>query len=60
MISNSPSRNQLPEMRSFGGHGYSHILRNIPELFKRLGFDKNMLKKLIHENPLKVLSLKEV
>tara|TARA_B100000989_G_scaffold287912_1_gene258023 strand:+ start:1675 stop:2694 length:1020 start_codon:yes stop_codon:yes gene_type:complete len=47
-------------MRSFGGHGYSHILRNIPELFKRLGFDKNMLKKLIHENPLKVLTLKEV
>ena len=47
-------------MRSFGGHGYSHILRNIPELFKRLGFDKNMLKKLIHENPLKGLTLKEV
>ena len=27
-------------MRSFGGHGYSHIIRNIPELFKRLGFHK--------------------
>ena len=47
-------------MRSFGGHGYSHIVRNVPELIKRLGFENSMLKKLIYENPLNVLTLKEV
>lgn len=47
-------------MRSFGGHGYSHIIRNIPELFKRLGFDVSLLKKLIHENPKNILTFEEL
>ena len=47
-------------MRSFGGHGYSHILRNIPELLTRLGFDINLLKKLIHENPKAILTFEEL
>jgi phosphotriesterase-related protein len=47
-------------MRSFGGHGYSHIIRNIPELLSRLGFDINLLKKLIHENPKNILTFEEL
>jgi len=45
-------------MRSFGGHGYSHILRNVPELMKRLGLDTELFKQLTHTNPRKVLALR--
>jgi phosphotriesterase-related protein len=46
-------------MRSFGGHGYSHIIRNIPELLTRLGFDIGLLDKLIHRNPKNILAFEE-
>ncbi len=43
-------------MRSFGGHGYGHILRNGPELFKRLGLDEILLEQLIKINPRETLA----
>jgi phosphotriesterase-related protein len=46
-------------MRSFGGHGYGHIIRNIPELLTRLGFDVGLLEKLIHRNPKNILAFEE-
>ena len=46
-------------MRSFGGHGYGHIIRNIPELLTRLGFDVGLLEKLIHHNPKNILAFEE-
>ena len=45
-------------MRSFGGHGYGHILRNGPELFKRLGIDESLLEQLIKINPRETLAFK--
>ena len=45
-------------MRSFGGHGYGHILRNGPELFKRLGIDEILLEQLIKINPRETLAFK--
>ena len=47
-------------LRSFGGHGYSHIIRNIPELLVRLDFDVSLLDKLINENPKNILSFEEL
>jgi len=47
-------------LRSFGGHGYSHIIRNIPELLVRLDFDVSLLDKLINENPKNILTFEEL
>lgn len=46
-------------MRHWGGHGYGHILRNVRPLMMRLGFDPALIGALLHETPLRLLSLKE-
>jgi phosphotriesterase-related protein len=44
-------------MRRWGGHGYGHILRNLPPLMRRLGFDPALIAKLVRDTPLRLLTL---
>lgn len=46
-------------MRRWGGHGYGHLLRNIPALMRRLGFEPTLILKLLRDNPLRLLTLRE-
>ena len=46
-------------MRSFGGHGYSHIIRNVPELLIRLGLDRDLMDQVINQNPKNILRFEE-
>lgn len=46
-------------LRHWGGHGYGHILRNIPPLMRRLGFDPDLIRKLLRDTPLRLLTLQE-
>lgn len=41
----------------WGGHGYGHILRNIPPLMARMGFPARDFARLVQENPLKLLTI---
>lgn len=44
-------------MRRWGGHGYGHILRNLPPLMRRLGFDAALMARLLRDTPLRLLTL---
>ncbi len=44
-------------MRHWGGHGYGHILRNMPALMRRLGFEPALIRRLLRETPLRLLTL---
>lgn len=46
-------------MQSWGGHGYGHILRNVVPLMRRLGFADGLVRALLTDNPLRLLTLKE-
>lgn len=46
-------------LRQWGGHGYGHILRNVVPLMKKLSFEASLIRQLMRENPLKLLTLKE-
>lgn len=46
-------------LRRWGGHGYGHILRNVPPLMVRLGFDPGLIEALLRHTPLRLLTLKE-
>jgi len=46
-------------MKRWGGHGYGHILRNVPALMRRLGFDENLVNALLGATPLRLLTLEE-
>jgi phosphotriesterase-related protein len=46
-------------LRTWGGHGYGHILRNVCHLMNRLAFSPSLVADLLRENPLKLLTLKE-
>ena len=43
----------------WGGHGYGHILRNIPALMRRLGFEPALIERLLRDTPLRLLTLPE-
>jgi len=43
----------------WGGHGYGHILRNMPALMRRLDFPERLVAALLRETPLRLLTLKE-
>ena len=47
-------------MRRWGGHGYGHILRNVVPLMKKFGFEASLINQLLRENPLGLLTLKEI
>ena len=44
-------------MRAWGGHGYGHILRNIPALMARMGFAPADFIRLVRLNPLRLLAM---
>ena len=44
-------------MRCWGGHGYGHILRNMPALMSRLGFEHALVTQLLRDTPLRLLTL---
>lgn len=44
-------------MHRWGGHGYGHILRNMPALMRRLGFDPALVGRLLRDTPLRLLTL---
>ncbi|MEM1363668.1 MAG: hypothetical protein AAGF94_18530 [Pseudomonadota bacterium] len=46
-------------LRRWGGHGYGHILRNVRPMMQRLGFDPELIVKLLRETPLRLLTLPE-
>jgi phosphotriesterase-related protein len=46
-------------LRRWGGHGYGHILRNMPELMRRLGFEPALIARLLRDTPLRLLTLQE-
>lgn len=47
-------------LRHWGGHGYGHILRNVPGLMRRLNFPPTLVDALMRDNPLRLLSFKEI
>lgn len=44
----------------WGGHGYGHILRNVRPLMARLGFSDALVRALVRDTPLRLLTLAEV
>lgn len=44
-------------MQNWGGHGYGHILRNIPGLMARMGFGTDDFTRLTRTNPLHLLTI---
>ena len=44
-------------MLRWGGHGYGHILRNIPALMGRMGFASGDFSRLVRTNPLRLLAM---
>lgn len=46
-------------LRRWGGHGYGHILRNMPTLMRRLGFEPALIARLLRDTPLRLLTLRE-
>lgn len=46
-------------LRQWGGHGYGHILRNVPALMRRLGFEPALIARLLRDTPLRLLTLPE-
>ncbi len=46
-------------MRRWGGHGYGHILRNVRPLMERLEFSDALIRALLRDNPLRLLTLAE-
>lgn len=46
-------------LRRWGGHGYGHLLRNVPALMRRLGFDPALIRHLLRDNPLRLLTMQE-
>lgn len=47
-------------LRHWGGHGYGHILRNMPALMRRLGFEPDLIGRLLRDTPLRLLTLSEI
>ena len=45
-------------LRTWGGHGYGHILRNVCHLMTRLAFSPSLVAELLRKNPLNLLTLK--
>ncbi len=46
-------------LRRWGGHGYGHILRNVRPLMERLEFAEVLIRALLRDNPLRLLTLAE-
>jgi phosphotriesterase-related protein len=46
-------------MTRWGGHGYGHVLRNLPALMARLEFPAVLIEALRRTTPLRLLTLKE-
>lgn len=46
-------------MRRWGGHGYGHILRNVRPLMERLEYSEALIRALLRDNPLRLLTLAE-
>lgn len=46
-------------MTRWGGHGYGHVLRNLPALMRRLEFSAGLIEALMRTTPLRLLTLKE-
>lgn len=46
-------------LRHWGGHGYGHILANVVPLMRRFGFEPSLIRKLLQDTPIRLLTLKE-
>jgi len=46
-------------LRRWGGHGYGHILRNVAPLMRRMGFETKLIRRLLRDTPLRLLTLQE-
>ena len=44
-------------LKTFGGHGWDHILKNIIPRMKKYGIIDNNIKKMIQKNPQKILTI---
>lgn len=47
---------QKPRLQSFGGHGYSHIYRNILPMMRQRGFTDREMDAILIENPRRLLT----
>ena len=43
-------------LKSYGSHGYAHILRSVVPMFKEAGVSKEVIETMLVENPRKVLT----
>jgi phosphotriesterase-related protein len=43
----------------WGGHGYGHVMRNVPALMRRLDFPDWLVDALMRTTPLGLLTLRE-
>jgi phosphotriesterase-related protein len=46
-------------LRRWGGHGYGHIFRNVEPMMRRMGFDNAAIGRLLRDNPLSLLAIRE-
>jgi len=42
---------QRTRQRSFGGHGYGHIFRNVVPMMQRRDFDESEIRAILVDNP---------
>jgi phosphotriesterase-related protein len=43
-------------LRKFGGHGYSHIYRNVVPLMRTRGFTERDIERILVDNPKRLLT----
>lgn len=46
-------------LRTWGGHGYGHIQRNVRQLMARVNFPPSLVSALVRDTPLELLTFKE-
>ena len=46
-------------LRRWGGHGYGHIFRNVAPLMRRMGLDEALIRRLLRDTPIRLLTLQE-
>jgi len=55
IISSDVSRKS--HLHKYGGHGYDHVLKTFVSMLNEEGFSKHEVELLLHENPLRLISI---
>jgi predicted metal-dependent phosphotriesterase family hydrolase len=56
----STDRNRVTELKAKGGPGYDHVLRDFVPKLRQAGFDEASIRKILVENPSRVLAVEAI